>query len=224
MFDCDLIHFNSSHCSHVNRLTCLQCFLQGDMGLTGPPGIPGPPVSTIYSTVPFIYTVICVLDQSSVSFKSAAGKRSMVFHSAHKVAAIKTNAPHRGTASIKTPKTRRRGLFSRLSAQLQQASWCVIGGRLRRCCRMTPLRTCQTCSLLLPCLWLTGEARCSRRVRNPRRAGELQPLTLFELSIHASLLCHRRLTHRLSLLSDRVRGGRLERQVSRGPRDPRVSL
>lgn len=84
LFDLDLIHFNSLHCSHVNRLTCLQCFLQGDIGLTGPPGIPGPPVSTIYSTVPFIYTE---------SYASAAGKRSMAFHSTHRVAAIKTSTP-----------------------------------------------------------------------------------------------------------------------------------
>lgn len=90
----------------IARLTCLQCFLQGDMGLTGPPGIPGPPVSTIYCSL-YLHRVICVLDQSSVLFKSAAGKRSMAFHSAYKVAAIKTSAPYRGTASIK--RERRQG-------------------------------------------------------------------------------------------------------------------
>lgn len=38
---------------HVNCLTRLQCFLQGDIGLTGPPGMPGAPVSEISDL--FIY-------------------------------------------------------------------------------------------------------------------------------------------------------------------------
>lgn len=33
---------------YVIYLTRLQCFLQGDIGLTGPPGIPGPLVSEIF--------------------------------------------------------------------------------------------------------------------------------------------------------------------------------
>lgn len=41
-----------------------------------------------------------LLDQSSVLFKSAAGKRSMLFHRARTVAAIKTEAAEHSAASI----------------------------------------------------------------------------------------------------------------------------
>lgn len=65
---------------------------------------------------------------------------------------------------------------------------------------MTPLRTCHNTVGFVPRLWSTGEARRSRRARDPWRAGEPLPLTLFHLSFHASVLCRCWLTHRLSLL------------------------
>lgn len=55
-------------------------------------------------------------------------------------------------------------------------------------CGMTPLRTCHNTVGFVPCLWSTGEARHSWRARDPRRAGEPQPLTPFHLSFHASFL------------------------------------
>lgn len=78
---------------YVIYLTWLQCFLQGDIGLTGPAGIPAPPVSEIFFFFSIIYTDSFLLDQSSVLFKSAAGKKSMLFHRMHRIAAIKTEAP-----------------------------------------------------------------------------------------------------------------------------------
>lgn len=83
------------HVMYVIHLKCNICFLQGDSGLTGPPGIPGPPVSELYLLIylfDYLHQLMLLLDQSSVLFKSAAGKRSMLFHRARTVAAIKTEA------------------------------------------------------------------------------------------------------------------------------------
>ncbi|KAF3842202.1 hypothetical protein F7725_024153 [Dissostichus mawsoni] len=55
----------------------------------------------------------------------------------------------------------------------------------------------------------------------PGDSVSLSLLTLFELSIRASFLCHSRLTRWLSLFFHRVKGGRSERQDSQGPRDPK---
>lgn len=87
-----LLSVCSLHNVYMVYLTCLHCFPQGDIGMTGPPGIPGPPVSEIFF-FPIIYPVIFLLDQSSVLFKAAAGERSMLFQSVHRIAAIKAEAP-----------------------------------------------------------------------------------------------------------------------------------
>lgn len=85
-----LLSVCSLHYVYMVYLTWLRCFPQGDIGMTGPPGIPGPPVSEIFF-FPIIYPVISLLDQSSVLFKAAAGERSML--RVHRIAAIRAEAP-----------------------------------------------------------------------------------------------------------------------------------
>lgn len=190
---------------------------QGDVGFPGPPGISGPPVREIHFSLQLIHANVYSPLINNLCCWSLL-PATIMFHKVNK----SSSHENRNPAILKWPKLRGQTGAAVLLSTARPVR--IVNEMLPGCYRYDTISLCLTLTVLFPSLWLTGEARHSWRVRDPRRAGEHQLLTLFELSIHSSLLYHCRLTLWLPLFSDRVRGGRSERQDSQAPKDPKVSL